>query len=46
MSTPDLRKYFKLNNSQIWKLMSDLEASQKVKRADKKKGRAVIWTTG
>ena len=44
MSTPDLRKYFKLSNSQIWKLMSDLENSQKVKRSDKKKGRAVIWT--
>jgi len=44
MSTPDLRKYFKLNNSQIWKLMSDLEASQKVKRSDQKKGRAVVWT--
>lgn len=44
MSTPELRKYFKLSNSQIWKLISDLENSQKVKRTDKKKGRAVIWT--
>ncbi|MFX1446249.1 MAG: hypothetical protein ACFFHV_22860, partial [Promethearchaeota archaeon] len=44
MSTPDLRKYFKLSNSQIWKLMSDLETSQKVRRSDQKKGRAVIWT--
>lgn len=43
MSTPELRKYFKLNNAQIWKVMSDLESSQKVKRADKK-GRTVIWT--
>ncbi len=43
MSTPELRKYFKLNNSQIWKVMSDLESSNKVKRADKK-GRAVYWT--
>jgi len=44
MSTPELRKYFKLSNSQIWKLISDLENSQKVKRTNKKKGRAVIWT--
>jgi len=43
MSTPELRKYFKLNNSQIWKLMSDLESSIKIKRAHKK-GRAVYWT--
>jgi len=27
MSTPELRKYFKLNNAQIWKVMSDLESS-------------------
>jgi hypothetical protein len=43
MSTPELRKYFKLNNSQIWKLMSDLETAKKVIRVDKK-GRAVYWT--
>jgi hypothetical protein len=43
MSTPELRKYFKLNNSQIWKVMSDLESSKKVARVDKK-GRAVYWT--
>lgn len=43
MSTPELRRYFKLSNSQIWKVMSDLENSNRVKRADKK-GRAVIWT--
>ena len=44
MSTPELRRYFKLSNSQIWKLMSDLESSQKIKRTDKK-GRAVFWIT-
>lgn len=44
MSTPELRKYFKLNNSQIWKVMSILESTQKVKRTDKK-GRSVFWTT-
>jgi hypothetical protein len=43
MSTPELRKYFKLSNSQIWKLMSDLESSQKIKRT-RKKGRAQLWT--
>ena len=43
MSTPELRKYFKLSNSQIWKVISALESSQKVKRT-KKKGRTVFWT--
>ncbi|MFW9948341.1 MAG: hypothetical protein ACFFDX_16055 [Candidatus Odinarchaeota archaeon] len=43
MATPELRRYFKLSNSQIWKVMSDLESANKVKRL-KKKGRTVIWT--
>jgi len=43
MSTPDMRKYFKLSNSQIWKIVSNLESSMKIKRA-RKKGRAVYWT--
>jgi Mor family transcriptional regulator len=43
MTTPELRKYFKLSNSQIWKVMSDLENNQKIKRTDKK-GRAILWT--
>ena len=43
MSTPELRRYFKLSNSQIWKVMSDLENSQMIKRAGKK-GRSVFWT--
>ncbi|MFX1277215.1 MAG: hypothetical protein ACFFBP_18220, partial [Promethearchaeota archaeon] len=43
MSTPELRKYFKLTSSQIWKLMSDLESSKKAKRTGKK-GRAIFWT--
>ncbi|MHA2034974.1 MAG: hypothetical protein ACW98X_00985 [Promethearchaeota archaeon] len=43
MSTPELRRYFKLSNSQIWKLMSELENSKKVKRAEKK-GRSQLWT--
>ncbi|MCJ7648252.1 MAG: hypothetical protein MUP85_06540 [Candidatus Lokiarchaeota archaeon] len=43
MSTPELRRYFKLSNAQIWKLMSELEANKTIKRTDKK-GRAVYWT--
>ena len=43
MSTPELRRYFKLTSSQIWKLMSDLESAKKAKRTGKK-GRAVFWT--
>jgi hypothetical protein len=43
MSTPELRKYFKLSNSQIWKVMANLENSRKVKRAGKR-GRTVFWT--
>lgn len=43
MSTPELRRYFKLSNSQIWKVMSNLESSLSVKRA-RKEGRTVLWT--
>lgn len=43
MSTPELRRYFKLSNSQIWKVMSDLENSRKIKRAEKR-GRSIYWT--
>ncbi|TXT65517.1 MAG: hypothetical protein BAJALOKI3v1_100088 [Promethearchaeota archaeon] len=43
MSTPEMRKYFKLTNAEIWKIMSDLESSKKVVRAGKK-GRAQLWT--
>ncbi|MFX0080924.1 MAG: hypothetical protein ACFE94_04150 [Candidatus Hodarchaeota archaeon] len=43
MTTPELRRYFKLSNSQIWKIMSDLENSKKIKRSEKK-GRAQLWT--
>ena len=44
MSTPELRRYFKLSNSQIWKVMSGLESSKKIKRA-RKQGRTILWTT-
>jgi hypothetical protein len=43
MSTPALRKYFKLNNSQIWKIMSQLENEKQIIRT-RKKGRSVFWT--
>ena len=43
MTTPELRRYFKLSNSQIWKVMSDLESSKKVIRVAKK-GRSILWT--
>ena len=43
MSTPELRKYFKLSNAQIWKLMSELETAKKIRRTEKR-GRAVYWT--
>ncbi|MFX0003659.1 MAG: hypothetical protein ACFE9C_03960 [Candidatus Hodarchaeota archaeon] len=43
MTTPELRRYFKLSNSQVWKLMSDLESSKKITRAGKK-GRSILWT--
>ncbi|MGQ4876379.1 MAG: hypothetical protein ACP6IY_20135 [Promethearchaeia archaeon] len=45
MSTPELRRYFKLSNSQIWKIMLDLEAANKIKRTERKEGRAVFWTS-
>ncbi|MBN1802802.1 MAG: hypothetical protein JW891_14935 [Candidatus Lokiarchaeota archaeon] len=42
MSTPELRRYFKVSNAQIWKIMSDLESAKKVLRKGKK-GRAQCW---
>ncbi len=44
MSTPELRRDFQLSNSQIWKVMSGLESSKKIKRA-RKQGRNILWTT-
>ena len=45
MSTPELRKYFKLSNAQIWKVVTDLENARQIRRTEKKEGRAVFWTT-
>ncbi len=44
MSTPELRRYFKLSNSQIWKIMNDLESAHQIKRT-KKEGRSIFWTS-
>jgi len=44
MATPELRKYFKLSNSQIWKIMNDLESSDQIKRTGKV-GRTIYWST-
>jgi uncharacterized membrane protein len=45
MSTPELRKSFKLSNAQIWKVVTDLENARQIRRTEKKEGRAVFWTT-
>lgn len=44
MTTPELRAYFKLNSSKIWKLMRELEKAQKIRRSGKK-GRAILWSS-
>ncbi len=43
ISTPELRRYFKLSNSEIWRVMSQLEGSNKVLRTQKV-GRSQYWT--
>ncbi|MHA1794307.1 MAG: hypothetical protein ACTSVI_16840 [Promethearchaeota archaeon] len=43
MTTPELRRCFKLSSSGIWKIMSELENNGVVKRAGKK-GKAISWT--
>ncbi len=44
MSTPELRRAFNLNNSQIWKIITDLEDHGKIKR-NGRQGRAICWTS-
>lgn len=44
MSTPELRRYFKLSNSEIWRVMSELEESRRIIRTQKV-GRTQYWTT-
>jgi biotin operon repressor len=43
ISTPELRRYFKLSNSEIWKIMSQLEENNFVVRTQKV-GRTQFWT--
>ncbi len=43
ISTPELRRYFKLTNSEIWKIMSQLENDHVVMRTQKR-GRTQFWT--
>ncbi len=43
ISTPELRRYFHLSNSEIWSIMSQLEREEKVTRTQKI-GRAQYWT--
>ncbi|MHA1819440.1 MAG: hypothetical protein ACTSU2_04235 [Promethearchaeota archaeon] len=43
LSTPDIRKYFRMSNSEIWKIMSQLEEEQQIVRTQKI-GRTQFWT--
>ena len=44
MSTPEIRRYFDMSNSEIWKVMSELEEQQSVYRTQKR-GRSQFWTS-
>ncbi|MCF2140822.1 MAG: hypothetical protein K9W44_12270 [Candidatus Lokiarchaeota archaeon] len=43
ISTPELRRYFKMTNSEIWRVMSQLEEANAVTRTQKR-GRTQFWT--
>jgi biotin operon repressor len=43
MSTPEIRRYFNISNSKVWKIMSELEEAQRIYRTQKR-GRAQFWT--
>ncbi len=43
ISTPEIRRYFKLSNSEIWRIMSQLEEAKEVMRTQKV-GRTQFWT--
>ncbi len=43
MSTPELCRYFKLSNSEIWRIVSELEESSKIIRTQKV-GRIQYWS--
>jgi len=44
LSTPEIRRYFKMSISEVWKVMSELEESEKIARTQKM-GRTQLWTT-
>ncbi|MHA1339925.1 MAG: hypothetical protein ACTSRZ_15610 [Promethearchaeota archaeon] len=43
MSTPEIRRYFKMTNSEIWKIMNELEEENLIYRTQKV-GRSQLWT--
>lgn len=43
LTTPEIRRYFKMTNSEVWKVMSELEENQQIIRTQKI-GRAWAWT--
>ena len=42
LTTPEIRRYFKMTNSEVWKVMSELEEQQEIIRTQKV-GRAWAW---
>ena len=44
ISTPEIRRSFKMTNSEVWKIMSELEVQQQICRTGKI-GRSQLWTT-
>jgi len=44
MSTPEIRKYFKMTNSEIWQIMNELEQENFIYRTQKV-GRTQYWTS-
>ncbi|MBN2156015.1 MAG: hypothetical protein JW776_08230 [Candidatus Lokiarchaeota archaeon] len=43
LTTPEIRRYFKMTNSEVWKVMSELEEREVIQRTQKV-GRAWAWT--
>jgi DNA-binding transcriptional regulator GbsR (MarR family) len=44
MSTPEIRRCFKMTNSEVWKVISELEEAQMITRTQKL-GRTQMWTS-
>lgn len=43
LTTPEIRRYFKMTNSEVWKVMSELEEQEQIMRTQKI-GRAWSWS--